>query len=357
MRIVITGASGNIGTALLRTLVNDESFAGDELIGIVRRPPEPEDVYARVTWHALDLADSDAANLLVPIFEGADVVVHTAWGFQPTRRPDYLHAVGVEGTRAVARAVAEAGVRQLIHLSSVGVYAPGRAGVEVDESWPATGVETSPYSHHKVMAEAILDDLAATSATTISRLRPGFVLQARSASELLRYGTPAVLPRFVFGAMPILPLDRRFAIPVVHADDVAQAIALLLRNPVEGAFNLAADEGLDRDTIARVMGVRPVQVSTRVLGAAVRASWRLHLQPLEPGWFDLACTVPLLDNSKARRELNWQPKYRAAKVLADLRRGFREQASMPSPPLRRRTVPDNLRQAFRRGPVSRRRTA
>ena len=50
MRVVITGASGNVGTALLRILP-----AEHDVVGVVRRPPAPQGVYQRADWCALDL--------------------------------------------------------------------------------------------------------------------------------------------------------------------------------------------------------------------------------------------------------------------------------------------------------------
>ena len=57
--------------------------------------------------------------------DGVDAVVHLAWALQPGRRPDDLHRVNVEGTLRVVRAAAAAGVRQFVHMSSIGAYAPG----------------------------------------------------------------------------------------------------------------------------------------------------------------------------------------------------------------------------------------
>ena len=136
MRIVITGASGNVGTALLRTLP-----AEHDVVGVVRRPPAPQGVYQRVDWCALDLTEPDGIADLRRVFEGADVVVHLAWGFQPTRDTSYLTQLGVGGTAAVLQAAHASGVGQLVHMSSVGTYAPGSYGERVDESWPTTGID------------------------------------------------------------------------------------------------------------------------------------------------------------------------------------------------------------------------
>src|SRR5881628_18539 len=173
MRIVITGASGNVGTALLRALP-----AEHDVVGVVRRPPSPEGVYQRVDWRALDLTDTDAAASLRSVFDGADAVIHLAWGFQPTRNIEYLNRLGVGGTAAVLQAADASSIGQLIHMSSVGTYAAGRYGERVDESWPTTGIDTSPYSRDKSAAESILDEYEerrGSEAIPIARMRPGFI--------------------------------------------------------------------------------------------------------------------------------------------------------------------------------------
>src|SRR5690606_1582984 len=126
---------------------------------------------------------------------------------------------------------------------------PKRDDAPVDESWPASGVPTSMYSRHKAAAERLLDELeheVADSeawqggAPVVTRLRPGIVGQRDAGSALLRYGLPALVSARVLGHVPVLPLDRRLKVPMVHADDVAEAIRLVLRDRAPGAFNLAA---------------------------------------------------------------------------------------------------------------------
>ena len=70
MRIVITGASGNVGTALLRNLADSDH----QVAGVVRRPPEAVDEYRHVQWHQLDLSAPNASADLRPILDGADAV-------------------------------------------------------------------------------------------------------------------------------------------------------------------------------------------------------------------------------------------------------------------------------------------
>jgi UDP-glucose 4-epimerase len=96
-RVVISAASDNVGTALLRELALDNDY---EVHGIERRMPPPTDVYARARWHQLDIADPQAVTHLQKLFRRPHCVVHLAWAFQPIRDRRYREAVGIDRSRA-----------------------------------------------------------------------------------------------------------------------------------------------------------------------------------------------------------------------------------------------------------------
>jgi UDP-glucose 4-epimerase len=353
MRIAITGASGNVGTALLRRLQLNEGE--HELVGVARRTPPPVDPYRLVTWHQVDVTRPDAEAGLVDALSGADAVVHLAWGFQPSHDTDYLKRLGVGGTKAVLGAVAAAGTAHLIHMSSVGPYRASPGDAPVDESWPADGVPSSPYSRHKAAAERALDAFEARhSDVAVARMRPGFILQREAASGLLRYGLPTFVPGAIVRHVPVLPLDAAFRIPVIHADDVARAIATALERRASGPFNLSADQPLRRSQIADALGARAVPMPRAVLRAAVAASWHARLQPLDPSWIDLAFAVPLLDTGRARIELNWSPAVPAEAALREVLDGMATGAHTAGPPLAKRTRRAQLRKLVTQGPIGNR---
>lgn len=355
MRIAITGASGNVGSALLRRL---SERGGHDIVGVVRRRPPEVEPFAGVEWHTLDLSRDEDAPALAAAFVGVDAVVHLAWGFQPTHREDYLAELGVGGTRRVIEAVTSAGVPHLVHMSSVGAYSPKHDDTPVDESWPTDGVPTSMYSRHKAAAERLLDGLETQrSGPVVTRLRPGIVGQDRAGSALLRYGLPGLVPRSVLSHVPVVPLDRRLAIPMVHADDLAEATVLAIESLAPGAFNVAAAPAVTAEDIALVLGARLVHVPAAVLRAAVSASWHARLQPLDAGWIDLAYAVPLMDTSRAESELGWSAATGASRVLAETVQGMQDGAADASAVLRPRTVAGGVQKFFRDGPVSRRRQA
>ncbi|PKH40440.1 Nucleoside-diphosphate-sugar epimerase [Nocardioides alpinus] len=355
MRIAVTGASGNVGSALLRRLAER---GGHDVVGVVRRRPLEVDPFAAVEWHTVDLSRGRDEPALVAAFAGADAVVHLAWGFQPTHREDYLAELGVGGTRRVIEAALAAGVPHLVHMSSVGAYSPKQDDVPVDESWPTHGVPTSMYSRHKAEAERLLDRLESDGAgPVITRLRPGIVGQSSAGSALLRYGLPGIVPRSLLSHVPVLPLDRGLAIPMVHADDLAEATVLALESVAPGAFNVAAAPTVTADDIARALDARMVHVPAAAVRAAVSMSWHARLQPLDAGWIDLAYAVPLMDTSRATSELGWSAAKDATQVLTETVRGMQDGGSDLSEVLRPRTVAGAIRRFLRDGPVSRRRHA
>lgn len=346
MRVAVTGASGNIGTALVRRLVAES----DEVVGVVRRVPDPKSPYDQAEWVAADLTSDASLDALRRAFRGADAVVHLAWGFQPSHDLAYLEELGVGGTRRVLAALGDGGGRHLVHMSSVGAYAAKQDDAPVDESWPTDGVPSSPYSRHKSAAERLLDGFhGAARRTTITRLRPGIVGQATAASALLRYGLPALVPSKALDLLPVLPLDRRLKIPMVHADDVADAVVRVLDARAAGAFNLAAADPLTTDNIASVLSARPVHVPAPAVRALVSATWHARLQPVDPGWVDLAFQLPLLDTTRARTELGWAARTDALSVLRETVEAMRHLVAGASPVLRRRTVVDGLKQLLRTG--------
>jgi len=353
VRIVITGASGNIGSALVERLVGGEH----ELVGIARRPPEQGTHLADlVEWHAADLAEPASSHVLERAVQHADAVVHLAWGFQPSHRLDLLEAFGVGGTQRVLDAVAAVGVPHLVHMSSVGAYSPKTSNAPVDENYPTEGVPRSPYSKHKAAAERLLDTFEQTTpAVTVTRLRPGIVGCRSSGSALLRYGVPGLVPARVLEHIPVLPFDPSIRIPMVHTEDVVSAIALALESRAPGAFNLAAPQDVTAHDIAAALGARLIPVPARALRFGVSAGWHARLLQLDPGWIDLAKRVPLLDTGRAHAELGWSPTCTGPEVLREVITGMADAAYGDSPVLRSRTVADQVGRAFRQGPVAHRR--
>ena len=120
MRVIVVGATGNVGTALVRALAGDGAVS--EITALARRSPSRPLEGAKFV--AADIATTD----LEPIFRGADAVVHLAWLIQPGRDETTTARVNLTGSRRVFDAAARAGVPSLVYASSVGAYSPGAQG-------------------------------------------------------------------------------------------------------------------------------------------------------------------------------------------------------------------------------------
>jgi len=328
VRVVVTGASGNVGTSLVRALAADDRV--EEIVGLARRLPLRD--FHDAEWHATNIEHDD----LVPLLRGADCVVHLAWAIQPSHDLPALRRTNVEGSERVFRAVAEAGVPALVYASSVGAYSPGPKDRPVDESWPTEGTPTSFYARHKAEVEAMLDRFQLERPETrVVRLRPGLIFKRSSGEEQRRYFLGPLFPRVLArrGALAVIPDLDGLRFQAVHTRDVAEAYRLAVVGDVRGAFNVAAEPVLDPAELARLLGARKVRVPGGLLRGLADATWRLHLQPTPPGWVDLALGVPLLDTGRARSELGWEPRYRAGEALLELLDGMRDRAGAPTPPL------------------------
>ena len=149
MRVVVIGATGNIGTSVLAALEADPQVSS--IVAVARRPAEGAG--PKVSWRERDIVRDDLDRDL----EGADAVICLAWLIQPSRDLERLRATNVDGSRRVFEAAGRAGVPALLYSSSVGAYSPGPKDREVDESWPTEGIQSSFYSRHKAEVERLLD--------------------------------------------------------------------------------------------------------------------------------------------------------------------------------------------------------
>lgn len=331
MRIAITGATGNIGTSLVRALQEDVRF--ESIVGISRRRPAIS--LPKVTWATADVEHDD----LAPHLAGADVVVHLAWRIQPSHRERDLWLTNVEGSSRVFDAAVAAGVPAIVHGSSVGVYSPGPKESRVDETWPRDGVEVSFYGRHKAEVERRLDAVEARApGLRVVRMRPGLVFRREAASEVRRLFAGPLLPTPLLrpGLLRIVPDIPGLRVQAVHGDDLARAYVEACARDVSGAFNLAAEPVLDAAVVAERLGARRVVLPVSVARTLAAASWQLHLQPTGPGWLDLGLGVPLMSSERAARELDWVPSVSAVDALLDLMEGLRKGAGGPTPPLEAR---------------------
>lgn len=344
MRIAITGASGNAGTALLRNLQGQlESKPGSlELVGISRRLPDTSRApYRGVEWHTLDVGLEADLPLLRAALGGVDAVVHLAWQVQPNRDLEQLHRTNVTGTAHVLEAAGHAGVGHIVCASSVGAYSKAPKDRRTDESWPATGIPSSHYSRHKAEQERLLDQFEADQpGVKVARLRPGLIFQRNAGSEIGGYFLGPLIPRLLPRRLkiPLLPAPDDLIFQAVHADDVAEAYWRVLDRRESGPFNIAAEPVITPQELARLLHARrilPIRMS--LLRGLVALSWKLRIQPTDGGWIDMAAGAPVMDTGRARRLLDWEPRMSSLEAIAQVLDGMATgEGVVPSPVLKPR---------------------
>ena len=328
MRVAVIGATGNVGTSVLRALAGDPDITS--IKGIARRLPRAS--FAKTEFHAADVA-SDA---LVPLLRGLDAVIHLGWRIQSAHDPEGLERANVQGSQRVFDAVAQSGVPVLAYSSSIGAYSKGSKEQPVSESWPTDGIPTSLYSRQKATVERMLDVFEARHPRIrCVRMRPALIFKRDAGTEIRRLFVAPWWPRGLFSPslLKVVPYHPRLRFQTVHSFDVGEAFRLAIKRDVRGAFNLASEQVLSSAVLAAEFGAKQVPMSQEFLRTAAGLSWRLRLQHSDPGWIDLGLDSPLVDASRARHELGWAPTKSSLETLRELLQGITDGAGLATPPL------------------------
>ena len=336
-RVVITGATGNVGTALLRAVA--ASAPHWQVTGLARRLPDRTVApYDTADWVGLDLGDPGVGTRLRRVLEGADAVVHLAWALQPSRDPALMTRTNLDGSQHLIDAARAAGVGHFVHTSSLGAYSPMHGSSHkprMREDWPTGGIKSSLYSRQKVAVERMLDLLEGEpDAPLVTRLRPGLVLQGAAATAFSRYFLGALAPAAALAPrLPLLPVPNGMLGSAVHADDLADALVRIVEQRAGGAFNIAAEPPLDAATVAHALGARRLPVPFALTRAVTSATWWLRIQPTDAGWLDIARSCPLLDTTRAREVLGWEPRRSPVDALAEVGDGLASGAGVDASPV------------------------
>jgi nucleoside-diphosphate-sugar epimerase len=214
MRVCVTGATGFIGGALVRRLLNDGVS-----VRALARPSRRADALAnRVELIRGDLGDSQAVERAV---SGVDVVYHAAAKVEgPWTREQFMDT-NVEGTRRLFQACKRQNTPHVVYLSSIAVYGPASKDELIDELTPfdSSPEKRDSYSSSKIQA----DRIASTSEVPVTILRPGMV-----------YGPGRPLPigllGFRLGDTNVVFGNPRHRIPLSYVENLIDAI-LLASNP------------------------------------------------------------------------------------------------------------------------------
>jgi nucleoside-diphosphate-sugar epimerase len=323
--VAVTGPTGTFGFGLLPLLQADARVA--HVVGIARRPFDPADH----GWTKLEYRRGDVRDPadLERGFRGADVVVHLAFLITGTSSRATIHAVNVDGTLNTVRAASAAGARRFVFASSVAAYGfHADNPVGMDEEWPVRPAARLFYAREKAELEGLLGgEVARHPGLDLYMLRPSIVLGPHAVGgKNLRLGPLAPLVTRLTGRVrtvriPVPAPVPRLPVQFVHEDDVGQALSLCVVGAgPPGAYNIAGDGVLTATEVARELGLAPIPVPGRLVRGPARAVAALGALPLVPpaaAWAEVLSQPAIMDTTKAKRELGWNPRYTGLEALRD----------------------------------------
>jgi UDP-glucose 4-epimerase len=313
LTVAVTGPTGEISRAFMRSLERAREVG--RIIGMARRPFDPAaHGWKRTEYRRGDVLDRASVEGLV---EGADVVVHLA--FVVLKASSETRHVNVEGSRNVFEATVAAGAKRLVYSSSVAAYGfPEDLDGPITEDVPALGHARHPYSAHKAEVEEVLDNALGGGETEAWVFRPCIVAGPDAPALVTQARWPDRLPgplASLAGAVGVLP-DPGVPFQLVHHDDVATALrAGVVGRGEPGAYNLAAAGEITMSDLAAAIGYRTVPMPKMAVEAAAELVAHLPFLPEEATWVEALRRPVLMDAGKARRLLNWRPRYDAQETL------------------------------------------
>ncbi|MEZ5169979.1 MAG: NAD-dependent epimerase/dehydratase family protein [Acidimicrobiia bacterium] len=307
-RILVTGASGGFGSALLQRLARrpDAEVVALDVV-------EPTTVPAGVEFHAGDVRDVEA---MARAMKDCDVTVHLAWVVRPIKDIARARSIDIGGTSAVLDAMERTGCERLVFAASVTAY-----GIHDDhpERWtedePIDPGQAFTYGAHKAQAEVLI------ARSGVDALLP------RAAVVVGRHTDNAV--RSVYST-PLLATSRtgESLLQAVHHDDVGRFYEEACFSDRTGPVNLAAPDVLSMDEAGELLGKRVVRASESALRRVTGALWSVGLGTVDPAGADLIRYLPLADTTKLRDEWGFTPEYSTADALLDFRDAIRGRVAL-----------------------------
>jgi len=317
MTTLVTGASGFIGSAVVRQLVD----AGHHVRGLVRPTSSLqnlEGVECEVVFgDLLDKRSLDAA------LSGCETLFHVGASYQfGIRNRDALYHINVDGTRNLMRAAAENYVERIVYTSSVATIHCSENARPADENAPSLLTDmVGHYKRSKFIAESEVMRLAQQDGLPVTIVSPTSVFGPRDYRPT---PTGRIVVDFGRGRIPAF-VDT--GLNVVHVDDVAYGHLLALRNGAVGErYILGGDNMSLREiltTLAQQLGRKPPRVRlprAPLLPIAWAAERIAHITARQPLMtveeLHMAKRPMYFSSEKAQESLGYNPR-RATEALAE----------------------------------------
>lgn len=312
MRVIVIGARGRVGRAILRGLADHQQVT--HVVSLTEDVETTKDS----TLHGEAPIEQRKVNLFDDLsdhFKFADAAVYAGWPV--TDLPVGLRERQMEALSNVCQCIGVVGVRVFVYCSSAGVYSsapPGRA--VVDEAWPTLESTPSLQLSQLVRAERAVDRFEDHHALIrLVRLRAGVIVCPTP-------GGPQTIGRKILRVMNgphrwrFVPDMGPYVLQCVHVDDFVSALCLALTESVNGPFNIAADP-ITSDLLGELFEAKKVHLPQRYVRRILGLGSRLRILHGPSDLVELAIRPQAMDTTRAERDLHWTLEHPARSIVAE----------------------------------------
>lgn len=301
-RIMVTGAAGVVGRALLAELAQTthEVIACDETA--------PQDLPANARFYPMDVTTDTALRVMART--QPEVVVHLAgvMSLPQNTHPKSAYAVEVEGTRAVVTAALAVDVKRVVIPSSEAAYGYHADNpVPLRECHAVRGNKGLASAHNKRLIEEFLAEVR-ENAPQLEQvvLRVGTVLGRGTHSQITDlFQKPRLLA--VRGATnPFVFVWQR---------DLARILLRAATDGPEGTFNVAGDGALTLEDLSAMLGKPVLRLPAWLLRAALFVAHALGLTTCGPEQVRMWQYRPILSNAALKRDFGYTPEKTSREVF------------------------------------------
>ncbi len=298
-RVLITGAAGAVGAALLDTL----SGSGHDVIATDIRPPARLPVGIRFV--PLDVRGPDTDRVIA--HEAPDVVIHLASIVSPTTRA-VSYEVDVTGSRKVIDACLQHGVKRLVVTSSGAAYGYHADAPDwLTESAPLRGNAEFAYADHKRQVEEMLAQTRRTApALEQVVLRVGTVLGEGLENQITAlFHKPRLLA--------LTGSESPFVFIWTH--DLARILRRAITDGPPGVFNVAGDGALGVTELATLLKKPVMRLPPWAVKLALSVARPLGLSRYGPEQVRFLQYRPVLDNRALKEQFGYTPELTSREVF------------------------------------------
>jgi UDP-glucose 4-epimerase len=307
--VVLTGASGFLGSRLLERLQKDRSYG--KIIILDVQPPDA--LTRKCKFYQMDLTEPGIDRTIADVLthEQGEIIAHLAFHSSPRRDERTSHELTVIGTLNVLKACARAGAaRKLVVQSTTLVYGASHLNPSLlDEDHALNGAGAYSFIRDKVEVERMVKKFAKNRPeTTVTVLRFCPVLSRHHADYITEFLQRSV----VLTALGYDPL-----VQFIHEEDVLAALKRAVDVDAPGAFNIVGQGVLYLSTILKLAGKTAVPVLHPLAYPLVDAMWYLQMSETPGAHLDYLRYSCIADGARAEQVLKFSPKHSTKETLLE----------------------------------------